>query len=657
MSPKPNSLAPIMPSIEPMLCTLVRTPFDDPHFLFEVKWDGYRLIAYKSNGVVTLKSRGGHDYTKKYPPIVKALAAIDIDFIFDGEAVVLNKEGKPDFDALQNFNGQRSGVVYFVFDILWLNGKSLLNLPLEERKTLLSTVVKSDKIIKYSDHFDSGIQLFSEVTKHGLEGIIAKRRDSQYVPGKRGRDWLKIPTEIRQEFVIGGWIDSEKRNTFRTLLFGTYESGRLKWKGHAGGGFKEKQMAEILKRLQAIEVPTNPFDTDVDYSEGKPHWVQPILVANIKYAATTSSGKIRKPAIFLGFREDKSAEQVTTERPIPISQVTTLHAPHSDSTTLKRKLPTTDDSNWPAVESVPINSKDVFRIDECDLTLTNVEKKLWKGVLKADLIEYYNRISKYIMPHIQQRPLSLHIKLKGPNAPGLYIKDMEGRQPDFADVFQTERKHRKPGKRDRIDYLVCNNTPTLLYTINLGCIDVNPWTSTILDPTHPNFIVIDLDPTDEDFNKTIESARAVKHFLDEHSLVGLAKTSGKTGIHIFVPCVGVAFPQARTLAAFICEEVHRLVPSITTTSTTVADRGTKLYLDPSQNDYTDTVASPYSVRPFKLPLVSAPIDWDELNATLDPGDFNIRSMISRVDKRGDLFNEAKDPRTAKKNTIILKMFL
>ena len=646
-----------------MLATLVKQPFSDDAYLFEVKWDGYRIIAYCNQGTVKLQSRGGEDYTKKYPSIARALKTMNIDCVIDGEVVYLNSEGKPDFDALQRVNGQKAPVVYYVFDLLWVAGNDLMKEPLIERKEVLKELVANSQVIKYSDHFNDGLLLFEHVKNIGMEGVVAKRKDSQYIPDDRSKRWLKVATENRQEFVIGGWVESEKRNTFRTLLFGAYEEGRLKWKGHAGGGFKDHEMPRILNRLKEIEIDQNPFDSEVEYSEGKPHWVKPELVANIKFATTTRSGKIRKPAIFLGFREDKKATQVQDEIPkgAPEGRILkprrTRKASPEDKPIAKPTLLTSPDSNWLELEREPIRNQEEFEIESCRITLYNVDRKLWKGIAKADVIQYYYQISKYILPHLHNRALSLHVKPKGPNAPGLYIKDMEEREPDCAEIFTTPRKHKKEGKRDVIDYLVCNNTGTLLYVVNLGCIDINPWTSTIHDPLHPSFIIIDLDPSDGDFKKAVETARAANEFLAERKLKAFIKTSGKTGIHLFIPCSGFTFPQARRIAQNICNGIHQLLPSLTTTEIAVAQRGTRLYLDPNQNDFADTVASVYSVRPYRHPLVSTPLEWKELRSTLTPDAFTIKTIHERLEKKGDLFLPTLDLKIASKNNQSLKQFL
>jgi bifunctional non-homologous end joining protein LigD len=629
-------------TIKPMLATLVKEPFSDDNYVYEVKWDGYRIIAHCEKGKIKLQSREGQDFTKKYPSVARALATLNLDCIIDGEVVYINKEGKPDFDQLQKVNGQKAPIVYYTFDLLWLEGRDVTSLPLLERKEILRDVIHDGEVLKYSDHFEDGLILFETVRKAGMEGIIAKRKDSKYLQDDRSKKWLKFTVDKKQEFVLGGWVDSEKRSTFRSVLFGAYEGGKLVWKGHAGNGFKQREMPKILERLKAIEIPESPFVNEVDYSEGIPHFVKPELVANIKYATLTKSGRIRKPAIFLGFREDKPANKVVPEIPAEVKQVKKTSAVHTSS-----------GSNWPELERIKITSHEKFDFGDCSIELHNFEKELWKGITKAKLIEYYNSVADYILPYLKNRPLSLHVKHRGPNAPGLYIKDMDGRQPECADIFEDQRRHKKPGKRDVIDYLVCNNKATLLYMIDLGCIDVNPWTSTVDNPLHPDFIIIDLDPSDEDFQKAVETARAAKQYFDEHKLKALIKTSGKTGIHLYVPCEGFTFPQARTIAERVCDKIHELVPEITTRETTVADRGTKLYVDANQNDYADTVAAPYSVRPFKHPSVSTPLEWKELKAGLNPSDFTIETIGKRLSKKPDLFVPVLDKGIAHKNSKIL----
>ncbi|MDB5276131.1 MAG: ligase [Ferruginibacter sp.] len=647
-------------AVSPMLCTLVKEPFNDPDYLYEVKWDGYRIVSFVNKGTVQMNSRGGLNYTQKYPPVANALKALKFNVVLDGEVIVLNDAGRPDFDALQKFNGHDSPLYYYVFDILWLDGYDLMELPLSARKQLLAALFAKNEIIRYSEHFDDGMALFAQMEALQMEGIVAKRRTSIYRPGERANNWLKIPTEKRQEFVIGGWVESDRGRPFASLLFGAYNNKALEWIGHGGGGFKEAEMPFILKKLKALEVPENPFVNEVD-TKGKIHWAKPKLVANFKFATWTKSGKIRKPAIFLGFRNDKPASSVVRES--PVNNVAEKQKPSALKTSRGKPsvMPSPIDSNWPSIEKQKITSSEQFDIGGCTIELNNVEKQLWKEVTKYDLIQYYHSMTNLILPYIKNRPQSLHIKQVNAIAPGFYIKDMEGHQPECADIFTDERKHKMKGKRDQIDYLVCNNEASLLYMINLGCIDVNPWTSRIQNPAEPDYIVIDLDPSDADFKKVIETAGAAKSFFDAHKLAAFIKTSGKTGMHILLPCKGIAFTYARTVAEYICGEIHRLVPSVTTTEVSVDSRGKKLYIDPNQNDYADTIAAPYSVRPHTIPCVSTPLEWKEVRATLDPQQFTINNMTERVKKKGDLWQDIQNNKSLlqvqMKNAKILKRLL
>src|SRR6185436_5628150 len=235
--------------INPMLCTKITEPFNNPDWVYEVKWDGFRIVAHLKNGKVTLHSRSLLDYTKKYPPIASALQEINAEAIFDGEIIVLNSEGRPDFDALKDYQSSPAGknLVYYVFDLLYLNGYNLINVSLTDRKELLKQLVPDNGIIKYSEHFEDGIALYKQTQEIGLEGIVAKNRNSIYQPGIRSKEWLKLPTAIHREFVIGGWTESDKQKYFRALLFGEYQNGKLVWIGHAGGGFKHKDMPVIFK--------------------------------------------------------------------------------------------------------------------------------------------------------------------------------------------------------------------------------------------------------------------------------------------------------------------------------------------------------------------------------------------------------------------------
>jgi bifunctional non-homologous end joining protein LigD len=645
--------SPMPRTVAPMLCTLTKEPVTDPEYLFEIKWDGFRIISYVQKKQVRMNSRSALDYTHKYPLIVDALKSLGHDVILDGEVVVFNAEGLPDFDALQLYNGHASPISYCVFDVLWMDGYDLMDLPLVERKEILKGLLKNQDVLRFSESFDDGPGLYKLMVEKNLEGIVAKRKTSEYRPGARAYEWLKTPTRKRQEFVIGGWAESENGRAFRSLLFGAYEGKELKWIGRSGGGYKQKEMPAILKKLRELETSDSPFSNKVLDTKGAViHWVKPELVANFEFATWTKSGRIRKPATFLGFRHDKKPAQVFREIPQKAAE-------SSSQKKKQRVLPTSTASNWPEVENQSRDLESEVIVDDCAIQLFSVHRQIWKDVTKAQLLQYYNSVAELLLPHVFDRPQSLHIKLHGPTAPGLYIKDMEGRQPSCASVYSDVRRNKSPGKRAKIDYLLCNNKATLLWMINLGCIDINPWSSRTADPLHPDYLIIDLDPSEKErsakgLTRLRETAMAAKEFIEGKSLQTFIKTSGKTGIHFLIPCSGFGYKEARTISEEICAEIHKLVPEQSTISNSINQRGDKVYIDPSQNDYADTIAAPYCARPYYLPTISTPLEKREVNASLDPHTYTINSISKRIQKKGDLFAKLRDPKIVASNNRQLK---
>jgi bifunctional non-homologous end joining protein LigD len=661
-SPKPKQPA----HIEPMLCTLSREVEQRDTFLYEMKWDGYRIISYVHGGTVRMDSRSGLDYTSKYPPVAKALKQLKVDVILDGEVVVFNAQGLPDFDALQKYNGHNTPIKYCVFDLLWMNGQSIMEMPLTDRRSLLELLLKDNDVLVFSTAFDDGEALYQDALTRNLEGIVAKKKDSIYKPGIRGNDWLKIPTKKRQEFVIGGWAESEKGRSFRSLLFGAYENGDLTWIGRSGGGFKDAEMPGIIKKLKALDTKTSPFVNKVLDTKGATiHWVKPKLVANFEFATWTKSGRIRKPATFLGFRLDKDPQQVVREVPQSPETLAEHKDKPQDAKAAGKKSPRpkqiatylNEGSNWKRVdESQQGKSQSEFTMANCSITLHDIGRELWKGIPKGKLVLYYNSISEFILPHLMDRPQSLNLKLTHAGGPTTFIKDMENRQPSCADVFIDQRRVHKKGKRNQIDYLVCNNTETLLYMVDCGCIDINPWASRTTSPENPDYIWIDLDPTvgddpsseDQGFKKAVEIAMASREMLDRYGLKSFVKTSGKTGIHIYVPCAGINFHESRKIANAIGDEIHSITESISTRNETINQRGDNVYIDANQNDYADTIAAPYSIRPYHEALVSTPLHWKEIKSSLDRYDFNMNTIQARL-KKGDIFAGVLDKKIAATN--------
>ncbi|MCF6404616.1 DNA ligase D [Chitinophaga filiformis] len=669
--------------IVPMLCTLVEKPPASEEYLYEVKWDGYRIIAYVSDANVTLRSRGGQDYTAKYPLVVRALAQLGHDAVLDGEVVVFGDDGLPDFGALQRYNGKTTPISYCLFDLLWLDGKSMLDEPLESRKALLQKVIGRFPVLRYSESFDDGHALYTEMQNRGLEGIIAKLRGSVYIPGNRGSYWLKIPTRIRQEFVIGAYAESERGRAFRSLLFGAYNNaGQLEWIGRSGGGFKHKEMPAILARLKKLEIKKSPFVNKILDTKGAViHYLKPVLVANFEFAAWTESGRIRKPATFLGFRTDKDPKTVVRELPTSVPKNTPQEekrplkkTSHAGKTMVSKKQHKylNRDSNWKRIDEEQQDAEWLdFEMQHCTIPVHNLQRELWKDVPKGKLLIYYNQISSLILPYIYDRPQSLNLKLTHAGGPTTFLKDMENRQPDCAQIFTTKREIENRQKRNVIDYLVVNNAETLIYMIDLGCVDVNPWSSRVQHPKEPDYLWLDLDPTipgsfsksdkreaeEVGFNMAKETALAAHEVLKKFKLTSFVKTSGKTGMHIYIPCHGFSNAMVTDMAYKLAKEIHLLVPDITTLNRTVAQRGNNVYIDPEQNYYTKTLAAPYSIRPYHEPLVSAPLDWREVKPSLDRWAFNLNTMQDRLRKKGDLFQRLMDKKIAASNAkILMKRF-
>jgi bifunctional non-homologous end joining protein LigD len=647
--------------IEPMLATKMREPFDDDDFIYELKWDGYRIIGYKNGKNVSLRSRSNQEFSASYSSIAESLRQLPFKFVVDGEVVMLDKNGLPSFDDLQQVRTLgTSSLSYCIFDLIWCEGYDLRNLPLTTRKDVLEQVmaIASASNLKYYPYLSAkGKELFRTVQEQGLEGIVAKRADSRYKAGERSTKWLKIQTKIRQEFVIGGWTESESGRPFRSLLFGYYnENEQFVYYGHSGSGYTDKRMKEIFAKIRKLEIKKRPFINDPERST-KAHWVKPVLVAEFEYATTTRSGKIRKPAVFKGFRTDKKAIEIKLDEPaqLPGASVTTGNKK-------KKQSIQNEHSNWPELEqSFGGTTQNELTVEKHRLILNGIEKELWHGVTKADLINYYISVADYILPHLRKRPLSLHIKHNGVYNEGMYIKGMEGRQPEWMETFEIKRKHRQSGRPAIIDYAVCNDKPSLIYLVNLGCIDLNPWSSRVESYENPDYLVIDLDPTNGPFGEVVDAAKISKMVLDNLGLTAFPKTSGKTGIHIVIPVEPVfTFTQARKIVSVLCAAIQEQVPEITTISDSISQRNNKVFLDDNQNDFADTIASAYSVRPFHAPFVSMPFEWKELNSSLQPSDFTIRNSLQRIRKKGDLHKALYDrsgSRIKKKNTKVIGKLL
>jgi bifunctional non-homologous end joining protein LigD len=601
--------------VTPMLATLVDEPFDRDGWIFEVKWDGYRAIAEVTSDGVRLYSRNGLSMAERFPPIIKSLHQLGHEAVLDGEIVVTDAAGIGRFQLLQNYQKTGKGsLLYYVFDLLYLDGHDLRSLPLLRRKELLSRIVTGLPNVRVSEHVKKeGKALFQAAEAKGLEGIIAKRADSSYLDGIRGRTWLKIKTLRRQEAVIGGYTEPRRSRThLGALLLGVYEGGELVYIGHTGGGMDAATRLDLQTRLNPLETSISPFRTR-PRPNAPVHWVQPLLVCEVSFGEWTQDGIMRQP-IFVGLREDKPATAVRRETPVP-----------------------TEPQEEPVSGPKPRKSGRVKQVQStAGPELTNLDKIYWskEGYTKGDLIEYYRTVAPVMLPYLIDRPQSLHRHPNGIEKESFFQKDFGDQVPDWV---RTVRVASASGAGE-IHYVLCQDEASLLYLANLGCIEINPWNSRVGHLDEPDYLVIDLDPEDIGLPRVVEAAQAIHRLLDRIGAESYCKTSGKTGLHVYVP-LGARYSvdAARQFAQLVATVVQRELPDSTSTLRKPALRQRRVYLDYLQNRSGQTLAAPYSVRPVEGATVSTPLKWSELRRGLDPTRFTMRTLPRRIDKVGDLW--------------------
>jgi len=597
----------------PMLASQPKKIFNDPEWIYEIKWDGYRIIANIENGKVELYSRNGNPYEKLYPKIKNSLEGVQHDVILDGEVVVVDAEGVPNFQALQNYDAvtTQGELRYYVFDMLYLNGHEMINLPLIDRKSLIPEVIEGLDFIMYCDHVEGmGQAFYTRAIDAGLEGVIAKKKDSVYIPGHRSENWIKVKAILTENALICGYTDSQQGGSiFGSLILGKMEKGELVYIGNCGSGYTNSEQKELLAKFNKITQKMSPFQQKINLKGRKPHWLKPKLICKVKFSEYTSNGIMRHP-IYKGLR-DKDQQNKKTPPGIPPRD-------NSNSSTQRG-----DQAN-------------VLKVDGVPLPLTNLDKVYWPetGLRKYDLIDYYLNIAEIILPYLADRPQNLHRHPNGIRAEGFYQKDNEN-LPQWA---KTVILHSKSAKRD-IEYLLCQNEATLLYMANLGCIELNPWNSRAGSLENPDYTVIDLDPSAKNsFEEVIETARCVKDILDEASITGYCKTSGSRGLHIYIPLAGkYSYAEARDFTKLICYFVEQRLPKITTLERSIKKRNGRIYLDYMQNRKAQTLAAAYCVRPRPEAPVSAPLQWKEVKNGLEINDFTLSNMQERISEQGDLF--------------------
>jgi bifunctional non-homologous end joining protein LigD len=615
-------LAKMPHSIKPMLAMPVDQCFDRPGWLFEIKWDGYRAIAEIENHKVRLYSRRKLPFEATYAAITSSLQHLNHDAVLDGEIVVLDAEGRSQFQLLQNYAKTRQGpLVYYVFDLLYLDGHDLRGLPLRRRKELLAQILPDLPAVKLGDHVEqNGIAFFEAVAQRGLEGVVAKDGASRYHQGRRSPSWLKVKTHLRQEAVICGFTEPRgSRQRFGSLVLGVYDGGELRYVGHVGSGFNAATLAEMHDRLAPLVQSKCPFKQRPK-SETPAHWVRPELVCEVSFAGWTEGWHLRHP-VFQGLREDKPATSVRRETPEALDQV--LDEPPQ-----------------------PIPKPALGKLDQKELRLqvgghavrlTNLNKVYWpeEGITKGELVDYYRQVAEFVLPYLKDRPESLHRHPNGIAKPSFFQKDVTKQPPP--DWVQTVELCSEDGEK-LTRFILCQDEASLLFLANLGCIELNPWHSRIGSLDRADYLLIDLDPEDIAFDHVVEAAQAVHRTLDTIGAESVCKTSGKRGLHIYVP-LGARYThdQGRQFAELIVRFVHQTLPSTTSLQRMPEKRQQRVYLDWLQNGRGKTLAAAYSARPCRGATVSTPLKWTEVRRGLDPSKFTIHTIPERLAKVGDLW--------------------
>jgi bifunctional non-homologous end joining protein LigD len=632
--------------VKPMLATLVNEPFDNPDWSYEVKWDGYRTLAYIKDGAVELSSRNNKSFSEKYYPLVAAMSKWKIDVVLDGEILVIGKDGKANFGALQNWRSEADGdLVFYAFDILWYDGKDLMELPLSERQAILKEIFPiDDDRLRLSQVFTaSGLEFFEAAKKMGLEGIMAKKLSSTYKPDARSKDWLKVKVHQRQEVVIGGFTKNEGTSKqFSSLLLGVYENGTFQYVGKVGTGFTAKKQKEMMEEFAPLITEKMPFESEPDInkpSRFRPNppkavatWLKPTLVCEVSFAEVTEDGVFRHPS-FEGMRSDKVATEVVRETSEDISEIADSISESiagNEAGLVSAPKPT---GNQTLLN--PNEATQVKKLNGHDLKFTNLSKVYWpkEGYTKRDVFNYYYQIAEFILPYLKDRPQSLNRFPNGIDGKSFYQKDVKGKAPDWVKTYP----YTTSDGEDK-EFAVGSNEATLLWMASLGCIEMNPWFSTVKHPDNPDYCVIDLDPDKNTFEQVIQAAQEVKKVLDAIGIVGYPKTSGSTGIHIYIPLgAKYSYDQSQMFGKLIVSIVHNQLPDFTSLERQIKNRDGKMYLDFLQNRPGATIAGPYSLRPKLGATVSMPLHWDEVKKGLAMSDFTIKNAVDRARHEGDIF--------------------
>lgn len=635
--PDPSSLknaqkAKMPTVIHPQLPTLIDAPPDNDHWIHEIKYDGYRIIAFLKNGAVRLVSRNDRDWTGRFPSIVDALSRFPAEkAVIDGEIVIQLPDGITDFQSLQNaLKGVRSSgtMIYYLFDILHYNGYDLKSTPLAERKNYLKQCLAKmppgPSALRFSDHVEgSGDKVYDHACRLSLEGIISKDRLGAYLQ-KRSRTWVKVKCQHRQEFVIGGYTEpSGTRTAFGALLIGVYDDeDNLRYCGKVGTGFNNKQLASLKKIMSGIERKTPPFVNPPNRTEArKVHWISPRLVAEVAFSGWTREQRLRHP-VYKELREDKAAGDIRRETILPKQAAV-------------REKPENPDNYHPKNHKQTPTPTRMGKIDTSmkQVRLTNAERIYYPelGVTKADLADYYQQISCYILPHVADRPLSLLRCPRGRGKDCFYQKHFSESLPDFVRGVKIKEKN-------SVDtYIVIENIEGIISLVQLGVLEFHPWNARKDRIERPDQMIMDLDPAPEvGLKEVVESTILLHDFFIGMGLRNFLKTSGGKGFHVVVPLIRRSgWDELKTFAQAVAFHMTRLYPDQFVPTMSKKKRKGKIFLDYFRNNRGATSIAPYSTRAKAGAPISTPLAWEELTTETSPDKFRIDNILNRINKLKD----------------------
>ena len=612
--------------VELMLAETREEPFSKQGWLYEIKYDGYRILAGREAGAAKLLTRNANDATATFPEVARAVQALPYDgVVLDGEVVCLDEGGRPSFDRLQKRGRLTRGpeirraaldypATYFAFDLLGFEGFDLRPLPLVARKTLLRSVLPAAGALKYADHVEQdGVAFYDGLMALGLEGMVAKKADGPYRAG-RSAEWIKVRADRTGDFVVVGLTRPKgSRLGFGALHVADYVDGALTYAGRVGSGFTAGQLDPIRAALESGKRPDPPCVGPVPKDIGT-IWIEPAVVCEVRYQEMTERGLLRQP-VFLRFRDDKTPPECVRRRAVSGKRGGQGELPARG---MRSAAPPLTAHRSPAADEVP---------------LSNVEKVFWPAerLTKGDLIGYYRAISPWLLPYLKDRPLVLTRYPDGIEGKSFFQKDAPGFAPEW---IRTETLWSEGSERE-LDYFVCDSEAALTYIINLGVIPLHVWASRIGSLEQPDWCILDLDPKDAPFGDVITVARAIKALCDGIELPCFLKTSGSAGLHVLLP-VGrqLTFEQTRQLGQVLARVIAAEHREIATITRNPAKREGKVYLDYLQNGHGRLLVAPFSVRPLPGAPVSMPLKWTEVGPKLEIGKFTLANAPRRMKKLG-----------------------